>query len=248
MEDAHVWRLNYTDSVDTGFFAVFDGHAGSQTSTYCCAKLPGTLARELKETTDGAPKALQRTFKAIDQELESQSIKNSGTTAAVALVRNEGAERGRRLYVANVGDTRVVLNRGGKALRLSYDHRGGDSLEGKRIYNAGGLLMNGRVNGVLAVTRALGDLYMKEYVVGDPYTTETPLGSGDTQLIIACDGLWDVCSDQKAVNLIKNIDNPEEASQRLLKYALDNFSTDNLTVMVINLNMTAATTTAEETK
>ncbi|PRT53857.1 Protein phosphatase 2C 1 [Wickerhamiella sorbophila] len=235
MEDSHTWRLKYMDEPDSGFFAVFDGHAGAQAATYCCKVIPYTLAQELREKEATAPQALFKTFKSIDKQLEDQNIKNSGSTAAVALVRTEGDGRGRRLYVANVGDTRVVLNRGGKALRLSYDHRGGDANEGKRIYNAGGLLMNGRVNGVLAVTRALGDLYMKEYVVGDPYTTETALGPYDEQLIIACDGLWDVCSDQKAVDLIKKLSSPEEASKRLLQYALDNFSTDNLTVMVINL-------------
>lgn len=49
--------------------------------------------------------------------------------------------------------------------------------------------MNHRVNGVLAVTRSLGDSAMKEFVVGSPYTTETVLGSEDSYLIIACDGV-----------------------------------------------------------
>lgn len=49
--------------------------------------------------------------------------------------------------------------------------------------------MNSRVNGVLAVTRSLGDSAMKEFVVGSPYTTETVLGSEDSFLIIACDGV-----------------------------------------------------------
>lgn len=49
--------------------------------------------------------------------------------------------------------------------------------------------MNSRVNGVLAVTRSLGDSAMKEFVVGSPYTTETVLGSEDDFLIIACDGV-----------------------------------------------------------
>lgn len=49
--------------------------------------------------------------------------------------------------------------------------------------------MNNRVNGVLAVTRSLGDSSMKEFVVGSPYTTETTLGDEDDYLIIACDGV-----------------------------------------------------------
>lgn len=83
-------------------------------------------------------------------------------------------------------------------------------------------------SGVLAVTRALGDASVKEFVVGSPYTTQTTLNDGDEFMIVACDGLWDVAEDQDAVDLVRNIMDPQEASQALLKHALDNFSTDNL--------------------
>ncbi|CEQ43008.1 SPOSA6832_04878 [Sporobolomyces salmonicolor] len=141
----------------------------------------------------------------------------------------------RTLYVGNVGDARAVLARGGRPVRLSYDHKGSDAKEVKRITDAGGFVLNNRVNGVLAVTRALGDSSMKEFVVGAPYTTETTLGPEDDFLIVACDGLWDVCTDQEAVDLIKGCTDPQEASQKLLDHALSNFSTDNLSVLVVSL-------------
>ena len=80
-------------------------------------------------------------------------------------------------------------SRKGKAVRLSYDHKGSDHQEAKRITDLGGFMMNNRVNGVLAVTRSLGDCVMKEFVVGNPYTTETELGQGDDFMILACDGV-----------------------------------------------------------
>lgn len=95
----------------------------------------------------------------------------------------------RVLYSANAGDARGVLCRGGKAVRLTYDHKGSDKQEAKRITDAGGFVMGGRVNGVLAVTRSLGDSSMKEFVVGSPYTTETELCEDDELLILACDGV-----------------------------------------------------------
>lgn len=99
-------------------------------------------------------------------------------------------ENSRRvLYTANVGDARGVLCRAGKAVRLTYDHKGSDKQEAKRITDAGGFVMSGRVNGVLAVTRSLGDSSMKEFVVGSPYTTETELCQEDEFLILACDGV-----------------------------------------------------------
>jgi len=141
----------------------------------------------------------------------------------------------RTLYTANVGDARAVLSRGGKAVRLTYDHKGSDAQEAKRIMDAGGFVMNNRVNGILAVTRSLGDSKMKEFVVGSPYTTETTLGDDDEWLIIACDGLWDVCEDQTAVDIISQSKDAQHASKALLDHALTNFSTDNLSVMVVAL-------------
>lgn len=110
--------------------------------------------------------------------------------ASVIPKLQEKAVRQRVLYTANVGDARIILCRNGKALRLSYDHKGSDENEGKRIANAGGLILNNRVNGVLAVTRALGDAYLKDLVTGHPYTTETVIQPDtDEFIILACDGV-----------------------------------------------------------
>lgn len=106
------------------------------------------------------------------------------------------------------------------------------------------------MTGVLAVTRSLGDASMKEFVVGSPYTTETTLDDADEFLIVACDGvsygvllvprglmeisqLWDVTQDQAAVDLIRSVNDPQDASKKLLDHAMTNYSTDNLSVMVI---------------
>lgn len=144
----------------------------------------------------------------------------------------------RTLYTANAGDARAVLARNGQAVRLSHDHKATDTKEAERIDQAGGFIMNQRVNGYLAVSRSLGDSAMKQFVVGSPYTTETTLGPDDEYLIIACDGLWDVCSDQDAVDLLKSsgITDPQEASKKLVDYALSRNSTDNISVLVVTLS------------
>jgi protein phosphatase PTC1 len=76
-----------------------------------------------------------------------------------------GKRLSRVLYEGNAGDARAVLCRG-EALIRSYDHNGSDAQESKRIMDAGGFVINNRVNGVLAVTRSLGDSAMKDFVVG----------------------------------------------------------------------------------
>lgn len=225
---------------DNGYFAIFDGHAGTFAADWCGKKLHIILEDVIKKNPNvPVPELLDQTFTTVDTQLEKLPLKNSGCTAAVAVMRwedrvpsnssqtgsqsiapalakaaekpSEGADakpeakqnpeaehaklkgiasRQRVLYTANVGDARIILCRSGKALRLSYDHKGSDENEGKRISNAGGLILNSRVNGVLAVTRALGDSYMKDLVTGHPYTTETVIQPDiDEFIIIACDGV-----------------------------------------------------------
>jgi protein phosphatase PTC1 len=87
---------------------------------------------------------------------------------------------------------------------------------------------------MLAVTRALGDAEMKDFIAGRPYTTETVLGDKDSMLILACDGLWDVCGDQEACELVKDVDDPQKAAEMLVRYALDNGSYDNMSVLVVH--------------
>lgn len=227
---------------DNGYFAIFDGHAGTFAADWCGKKLHIILEDLIRKHPNAQiPEVLDLAFTTADAQLEKLPLKNSGCTAAVAVLRWEDrlisersapepptqtekekpkesttpitetqppatdstvakvkvpATRHRVLYTANVGDARIILCRGGKALRLSYDHKGSDEVEGKRIANAGGLILNNRVNGVLAVTRALGDAYMKKLVTGHPYTTETVIQpDSDEFIIIACDGVSQ-CDDE----------------------------------------------------
>ncbi|KAI9275991.1 phosphatase 2C-like domain-containing protein [Sporodiniella umbellata] len=237
MEDAHTFVFNYMGIPRQGFFAIFDGHAGKATAEWCGSNFDKVLARVIQQSKaeETIPEILNKAFLTVDNQVNEREGKFSGCTAIVAFVK--ATENNKRiLYTGNVGDARAVLCRQKKAVRLSYDHKGSDSQEAKRIMDLGGFMMNNRVNGVLAVTRSLGDSVMKEFVVGNPFTTETELGPSDEFLILACDGLWDVCEDQDAVDLIQDIKDPQIASQKLLDHALANFSTDNLSVMVIRLD------------
>ncbi|EHK46802.1 hypothetical protein TRIATDRAFT_128623 [Trichoderma atroviride IMI 206040] len=245
MEDTHSFLKDDKDVAvsesDNGYFAIFDGHAGSFAADWCGKKLHIVLEEMIrKHPSMPIPELLDMTFTSVDSQLEKlqyQSKRISGCTAAVAL---KGlSSRQRVLYTANVGDARIVLCRNGKALRLSYDHKSSDENEKKRIANAGGKVEGYRVGG-LAVSRALGDHLMKKLVTGHPYTTETVIQHDlDEFIIIACDGLWDVCSDQEAVDLVREIHDPGEGAKILVDHALDQFSTDNLSCMVVRLDKEA---------
>ncbi|PWN48316.1 protein phosphatase 2C [Violaceomyces palustris] len=201
------------------------------------------LARRIRSTSSDSvadeEASSQRSREICERTKEDTNPGIISHEAPDGLVDIHGKGIRRVLYTANVGDARAVLCRAGRAIRLTYDHKGSDAQEAKRITDAGGFVMNNRVNGVLAVTRSLGDSSMKEFVVGSPYTTETTLSSEDTFLIVACDGLWDVVDDQEAVDLIQQVYDPQRASEILLQHALSNFSTDNTSVMVVRFSAAA---------
>ena len=90
--------------------------------------------------------------------------------------------------------------------------------------------------GTLAITRAIGDLPLKAFVVSHPYTTETVLRPTDDIMILACDGVWDVMSDQDALDFVAKEADPIAASKALVQEALRLKSTDNITAMVVRLN------------
>jgi protein phosphatase PTC1 len=234
MEDAHIIVDGFGGVDHQGYFAVYDGHGGRGAVDFTVAHLHNVLLKELeKDGGTSVTQALIRAYKETDSQIGQNQIQFSGATSVSAFIRKQGDEKW--LYAANAGDARAVLSRNGKAIRLTYDHKGSDSAEVQRIVDSGGFVVLNRVSGILAVTRSLGDHAMKDYVIGDPFCTETKLLPTDTHLIIACDGLWDVASDQDAVDLIASETDAQKASEKLLLHALKNGSTDNISVMVIIL-------------
>jgi protein phosphatase PTC1 len=88
---------------------------------------------------------------------------------------------------------------------------------------------------MISVTRALGDHHMKQWLVNEPYFYATELQDTDSTLILACDGLWDVMEPQAALDFIKDEEDAQLAAKKLLVKAIQDGSTDNLTVMVVRL-------------
>lgn len=268
MEDVHTYVKNFASRLDWGYFAIFDGHAGSQASEWCGSHLHTMIEKDiLEDESKDIREILNDSFVQIDKQINSKLEGNSGCTAAVCVLRwelpdtnsahnnNSNSHKStdnkkdineefpialnqhkRKLYTANVGDSRIVLFRNGNSIRLTYDHKASDILEMQRVEAAGGLIMKSRVNGMLAVTRSLGDKFFDTLVIGNPFTTSVEITTEDKFLIIACDGLWDVIDDQEACELIQDIDDPNEAASVLVKYALNNGTTDNITVMVVMLS------------
>ncbi|KAL2493282.1 Protein phosphatase 2C 16 [Abeliophyllum distichum] len=163
------------------------------------------------------------------------------------------------IVVANCGDSRAVLYRGKEAIALSSDHKPNREDEYARIEASGGKVIqwNGhRVFGVLAMSRSIGDRFLKPWIIPEPEVMFVPRAREDECLVLASDGLWDVMTNEEACEparkriLIwhkKNGTNPlvdrgqgidpaaQAAAEYLSSLALQKGCKDNISVIVVDL-------------
>ncbi|KAH9512727.1 Protein phosphatase 1L [Bulinus truncatus] len=160
----------------------------------------------------------------------------SGSTGIIVF------QKANHITVANIGDSRAVMcDTKGNVVALSTDHKPSDPKEQQRIVDAGGFVtFNGvwRVAGVLATSRAFGDYPLKQrkFVTVDPdFRVYDVKESRPYFIILATDGLWDVFSNEDAVQFIRErLDEPHYGAKSLALQAYYRGSLDNITVMVIN--------------
>lgn len=156
--------------------------------------------------------ALEESFLKIDEQMLTEAGKKelggnqqAGCTATVALITPS------EIYCCNAGDSRTVYSKGKQAIDLSVDHKPDDPEEARRIYAANGFVEESRVNGMLALSRALGDFEYKQNkllkakdqaVTAFPDVKCVQLTSDTEFVLLACDGIWDVMTSQVAINFI----------------------------------------------
>ncbi|XP_041001385.1 protein phosphatase 2C 16-like [Juglans microcarpa x Juglans regia] len=268
--------------ISSHFFAVYDGHGGSQVANYCCERIHLALAEEIGAITDYLSngkigenqqlqweKAFTSCFQKVDDEVGGkvgrgidESIGDAsdpvapetvGSTAVVAVICSS------HIIVANCGDSRAVLCRGKEPIALSTDHKPNREDECSRIEAAGGKVIqwNGhRVFGVLAMSRSIGDRYLKPWIIPEPEVVFLPRARDDECLILASDGLWDVMSNEEAcevarkrillwhkkngtASLVERGTGIDPAAQAAADYlsmlALQKGSKDNISVIVVDL-------------
>ncbi|KAH0788347.1 protein phosphatase 2C [Histomonas meleagridis] len=210
------------------FFGLFDGHGGRDASEYVSQNLPNYIKSRVSNGST-LTSAITESFKVLQNEMKPWCV-YFGTTAAIAVID------GLNLTVANVGDSRCVLSHNGQAVRLTIDDKPDLPEEMEYIQSKGGIVKEGRLGGMLAVSRALGDGFLGDCVNPTPHIKEVQITSEDAFLIIACDGVWDVMSDQEAVDLIASEIDPLEAARKLRDHAFELNSEDNISVIVVFLS------------
>lgn len=213
MEDAHYAGTNLgEDFADWSYFAVFDGHAGFKVSEHCGKHLLEAIIHTEEFKSSDVVKAIHSGFLNLDNKMRdipelASGADKSGTTAVCAFISNEN------VYIANCGDSRAVLCRNGVPVFSTEDHKPFLMSEKRRIVNAGGSVMCQRVNGSLAVSRALGDYDYKnvselgqceQLVSPEPEIFCQERDPQDYFLVLACDGVWDVMSNEAVCSFISN--------------------------------------------
>ncbi|CAL9767726.1 unnamed protein product [Musa acuminata subsp. burmannicoides] len=241
------------------YFAVYDGHGGAMVARACRDRLHVAVAEEVwrrraageGEGPEMWRRALEAGFARVDAEVmeAARAMKKGmvGSTAVVAVVAEKW------IVVANCGDSRAVLSRGGVAVPLSIDHKPDRPDELRRVEALGGRILCWdcpRVLGVLSTSRSFGDYLLKPYVSSDPELTVTGRTEKDEFLILASDGLWDVISSEMACRVIGKClevlasdgypcgvanSAAKEAAAVLVRLAISRGSVDNISVVVVKL-------------
>jgi len=246
-EDAHCCHFPFFENNDVALFCVLDGHAGQEAALAAAQLIPKELKKRLKayrkenkkktrRPTD-MMKILHMAYLKVDEKL--LSFQYEGCTATTVIVWQVDNER--YLQCANVGDSAAYLYRAGEPICLTREHKLANEHERGRIVSSGVWLTDGqtRIAGI-GVTRVLGDHFAKDTgsgMLGAPDSSPVYLiGSEDTHLVLASDGLWDVVTPASAGDLVARKETAEAAAKALMKRALGSPKCkDNVTIIVVNL-------------
>lgn len=237
MEDRYVIKPNFYE--DYNLYAVFDGHGGSFVSEFCKVNLASTLSFYLRDNPISF--ALVKTFEHLHRELPQEYAGNQGTTALVALVGSHDA------WIANTGDSRCIMNDMTNAVQITKDHKPNEKSELERIAAAGGqvTLVRGdvpRVQGQLAVSRAIGDKNLNPFLIPLPDVYHVIFKQTNDFLILGSDGLYDGMSNKEIIDtLLEKFRHPlsvpvriNTSLDRIVGLAADG-SFDNITIIIIHL-------------
>ncbi|EEY56002.1 protein phosphatase 2C, putative [Phytophthora infestans T30-4] len=220
MEDRHTAMADLNGDPKQSFYGIFDGHGGDGAANYCVQAMCQNVIREPTITKEPI-EALKNGFLRTDQE------------AIVVLTQGD------EIFVAHTGDSRAVLvHRSGKASVLTSDHKPNRPDERRRIQELGGSVVFWgvwRVEGILAVSRAIGDRMLKPFVVAEPEVKKFTRTEEDRYVVLASDGVWDTVSNDDAAQLVLKYEDPQTAAQRIMEEAYARGSMDNICAMVIDL-------------
>ncbi|KAJ7528124.1 hypothetical protein O6H91_16G085000 [Diphasiastrum complanatum] len=205
LEDTYCALPEINGDPGHAFFGVFDGHGGRKAAEFASEHLGKDIIEAVEkqcQEEDCIESAVRTGYLTTDAAF-LQTNASSGASCVTALVK-DGV-----MVVANAGDCRAVVSKAGTAVALTLDHRVGREDERQRIESLGGYVdrFNGvwRLQGSLAISRGIGDTHFKKWVSAEPEIKTLQITHDCEFLILASDGLWDVVSNQEAVDCVRKI-------------------------------------------
>ena len=265
--------LDGVNDSNTFFFAVYDGHGGNGCSLYLKEKLHHFIKNFTKESLNEAINTVEEKFMSEEALDEKGEIKDpSGSCGIMALIQKN------KLIIANVGDSRLVLFKKNSLYFSTEDHKPGSPSEKTRIEKGGGMVyqtpsliplhQNGKeieppwrvLPGRLSVSRTFGDVEakneklggMKNVVVALPDITEIELDEDFNFMVLGCDGIFDVLSNEEILECVKIVLKEKEINDlnnvniselcgyitdMIIKSSLAKDSYDNVSCIVVAINM-----------
>ena len=127
---------------------------------------------------------------------------------------------------------------------MSVDHKPNREDEFLRISKLGGKVIHWgrwRVQGVLAVSRAIGDVPLQPFVTCEPEIIEREIGSEDAYLVLGSDGIWDVLQNEQVARIVSEHSDFSSVARMVCDEALAMGSTDNVTALVVDLRGSVGT-------
>ena len=249
-EDTHFAFNNIDGKINDlnkiSLLCVFDGHGGKNVSKYLKNNLPLHLLKkydiDIYNIKNNAIKFFNHIFNSIQQSLinnHPKIVQYSGSTACVCIHYINNKKK-HKLWVLNLGDTRIIrCNQSNIGEQLSLDHKPNEPEEKKRIELLGGKIYLDRTEWRiknLSLSRAFGDIDCSPYVTHVPSIYNYNINPGDKFIIIGCDGLWDVLSNQDAVEFVNTLLNDNNfkgnIAKELAEHAYHKKSSDNITVII----------------
>jgi adenylate cyclase len=222
MEDSVIMRR----LTDTHFLCgVFDGHHGHVAAVTAAHCLPNEIQMRMINSHD-ALRALAGGIAAVNERLRTLQMRD-GCTAACAFVVPGS------VIACGVGDSRVVRVTRAGCVRLTTDTKPTERAEYKRLRASDVIIdAGGRIDGKLAVSRALGDFAFGDALFVEPEVAAYEVGPDDVGFVVACDGLWDVICDERAADVVRQAVTATDAAVTLKNFAFALGTGDNVSVIV----------------
>ncbi|CAL4158031.1 unnamed protein product, partial [Meganyctiphanes norvegica] len=244
-----VMEIN-NDMLENFFTEIYD-YEGARIAQHSGKHLHKAVLKRPEYASGDIENALKQGFLDLDHMMQHDEILKdelAGTTAVCVLLRKG------KLYCGNVGDSRSIASVAGCVEELSSDHKPSLASEQRRITAAGGWVELNRVNGNLALSRALGDfVFKKNEQKGPEEQIVTALPEVEIRdynedwefIILACDGIWDVMTNEEVIEFVRmrlgQGMEPEDICEDLMTRCLapdcqmGGLGCDNMTVVLITL-------------